>query len=251
MAADYAVLSTIYTTVGMARFAEGMTPRLIDYAQRNDWLGRRVLDLGCGTGASLEWLIRHNYITVGVDQSPEMLDQCRTHLEANQLNHDLRQRDVRELGVDIGGMDMVLAIDLFNELSNLRDLETLFKSIHAILNDHKLLIFDVHTIQGLSYQASLGDQIMYDNPNLMVITSNQFDHDRQSHERRYIIFHRADDAWQRYEGFRVLRGYPAQAIASLLQRCGFAINAVVTPDFEVFEPGVTRADRIIFLAEKQ
>lgn len=251
MPADYAVLAPIYDTLGMADFAQSITPRLIDYAQRLDWLGRRILDLGCGTGASLEWLIRRNYVTIGVDESPQMLDLCRQKLDAENLSYDVRVGDVRQLSADVGTMDMVLALDVINELNSLRDLETLFTSVNKVLAAEKLFIFDMHTIEGLCQQGLTSDQIVYNQVDLTVITSSSYDFERQIHERRYLLFQRQGDNWSRSEGVRVLRGYPAQAVAALLQRCGFQVMKAVTTDFSDFEPGISRADRIFVLAQKQ
>jgi SAM-dependent methyltransferase len=251
LSADYAVLAPIYLATGMADFSEAMTPRLIDFAQRHDWMGRRILDLGCGPGASLEWLTRRNYITIGVDQSAAMLELCRQRLEASGLYHDLREQDARDLSDDLGAMDLVLALDVVNELNSLRDLEALFNSVHRVLNEKRLFIFDLHTIQGLTGAGSTGNQIIRDSASLTVIASNGYDFDRQVHERRYLIFHHENGSWQRAEAMRVLRGYPVQAVAALLQRCGFHIQHVVTPAFDDFDPGISRADRILLLAEKQ
>jgi SAM-dependent methyltransferase len=233
----------------MARFAEAMTPRLIDFAQRKDWMGRRILDLGCGTGASLEWLTRRNYITIGLDHSPEMLELGRRRLDAAGLYHDLREGDIRSLSDDLNALDLVLALDVVNEMSSLRDLEVMFNNVRRALSPERLFVFDMHTIQGLAEAGTSGEAIAFDDSNLAVITSNHYDFDRQIHECRYLIFHREGDLWHRTEGARILRGYPAQAVASLLQRCGFQTVHVVTTNFEDFEPGVSSAERILFLAE--
>lgn len=251
MPADYAILAPIYSSIGMDAFAEAMTPRLIDFAQRHDWMGRRILDLGCGSGASLEWLTRRNYICTGYDTAPEMLELARNRLEAAGLYHDLQQRDIRESRDDAGTFDLALALDVVNELNSLRDLEAMFNNAHRLLNANRLLIFDMQTIQGLTHAGETGDRIIRNDTNLAVITANRFDYDRQIHERRYIVFRREGEAWGRQEGERVLRGYPAQAISALLQRCGFHTRHVVTPQFEDFELGVSDADRIIFVAEKR
>ena len=251
MPADYAVLAPIYNTLGMADFAQSMTPRLIDYAQRLDWLGRRILDLGCGTGASLEWLTRRNYVALGIDESLQMLELCRQRLDAENLPHDVRVGDLRQLSADAGTMDMVLALDVVNELNSLRDLETLFTNVHKVLAAEKLFIFDMHTIEGLCQQGLTSDQIVYNQADLTVITSSSYDFERQIQEQRYFVFQRQGDAWQRSEGVRVLRGYPAQAVTSLLQRCGFQVMKAVTTSFGDFEPGISRADRIFVLAQKQ
>lgn len=251
MPTDYAVLAPIYAALGMAEFAESITPRLIDYAQRQDWLGRRVLDLGCGTGASLEWLIRRNYVAAGIDESPEMLEICRERLEAQQLQHDVRAGDICQLSADIGMMDLVLALDVINELNSLRDLERLFLGVHNVLASEKLFIFDLHTIQGLCQLGLTDDQIVYNQADLTIIASGSYDFERQLHERHYLVFRRSGDGWQRSEGIRLLRGYPVQAVTSLLQRCGFRVMKVVTTGFGDFEPGISRADRVFVLAQKQ
>jgi SAM-dependent methyltransferase len=250
VSADYAVLAPIYASLGMADFAESMTPRLIDYAQRNDWLGRRILDLGCGTGAALAWLTRRNYVAVGIDSSPQMLELCRQRLDDLQLQYDVRQGDLRNIGSEIGTMDLVLALDVVNELNSLRDLETLFVNVYKILADEKLFIFDMHTIQGLCQQGQIGDQMIYNQADLAVMTTNSYDFERQIHERQFLIFHRQGDVWQRSEGVRILRGYPAQAIVALLQRCGFQAVKVVTTNFGDFEPGISSTNRVLMLAQK-
>ena len=83
------------------------------------------------------------------------------------------------------------------------------------------------------------------------MTTSDYDFDRQVLDCLYVIFHRDGDAWRRSEGTRMLRGYPVQAVAALLQRCGFLLRHVTHVDFEAFEPGISRAERVILVAEKQ
>lgn len=234
----------------MAEFAAAMTPRLVDFAQRHDWLGRRVVDLGCGTGAGLRWLAQRSYIVTGVDSAPEMLALARTTLEADHLNADLFERDIRELGPDLAGTDLALALDVLNELNSLRDLEAVFRNVHAILNPGKLFVFDLHTVQGLAEMGLQGDTLVRDTSELTVFTANQYDYERQINERRYLVFQRASASWTRTEAARTLRAFPAQAVATLLQRCGFQTSHVLDLSFSNFEPGVSRAARIVFVVEK-
>ncbi len=133
MPGDYALLAPIYAALGMDSFAETMTPRLVDLAHHNDWMGRRILELGSGTGITLEWLTRHNYIVLGLDQSPEMLEIARSRLDSAELHHDIQQYDIRESGLAPGTMDMVLALDVINELNSLRDLESVFSNVYTWL----------------------------------------------------------------------------------------------------------------------
>lgn len=252
MAADYAVLAPIYNQIGMAGFAEAMTPRLIEYAQQRDWLGRRILDLGCGTGASFQWLSRYSYMMTGVDNSQEMLDIARQSLDKPGLSLKWHQRDIRELDESIGAVDMALALDVMNEMDTLRDLEAVFKGVYQVLGSNKLFIFDMYTIEGLTQAGLSSDSIIHDDKtSLMVFAHNEYDYERQMQMRRYTIFQRDGDAWQRQETTRTLRAFPVQAVAALLQRSGYSIMSVLNLDFETFEPGVSRAPRVIFIAEKQ
>jgi hypothetical protein len=90
-----------------------------------------------------------------------------------------------------------------------------------------------------------------DQSSLAVFIHNEYDYERQMQTRRYSIFQREGEAWRRDEASRILRAFPVQAVATLLQRSGFSIMAVLNPSFETFEPGVSRAPRVIFIAEKQ
>jgi len=251
VSADYALLAPIYAALSMDNFAATMTSRLIDLAHQNEWMGRRILEMGCGTGVTLEWLTRHNYIVRGLDQSPEMLAIARQRLEDANLHHDLQEQDVRETDLTPGTMDLVIALDFINELNSLRDLETVFSNAHNTLVDGRLFVFDMHTIQGLTERGLTSHEIVHDSPELVVVTSNNYDFDRQIHERQYMVFQQNGSAWNRAEGTRTLRGYPTQAVATLLQRCGFELRRVTDGNLNDFEPGVSQAQRVVFLAQKQ
>lgn len=253
MPANYAALAPVYDTIRMGSFAESLTPRLINYAQRHEWLGRRIIDLGCGTGASLQWLARHSYSTTGVDNAPAMLEIARAHMNSSGLNYTLHERDIRELSQDLGIFDMVLAFDVVNELNSLRELEAVFKGVHGLLGDGKLFVFDMHTIQGMTERGTSGESLIHDDQSLAVFTKSRYDYDRQLEERQYVIFRQQteSDLWERSAATRTLRAYPAQAVASLLQRSGFQNTQALHLNFEPFDPGASSASRIIFIAEKQ
>ncbi len=253
MAADYAVLAPIYEEIGLANFAATMTERLINFVQRRDWMGRRILDLGSGTGASMVWLAQHGYFVTGVDNAPLMLEIARAKLAENERHADyvLHNRDVRTLGQDLGPFDLVLALDVMNELNSLRDLESVFKDVYALLSPGKLMIFDLHTIQGLTEAGTMGDQIVQNNDDLAVVCANNYDYERQIHEQKYLIFNRDQAVWQRSEVTRVLRAFSVQAVATLVQRNGFGMLNVLDMRLEAFDPNTSQAGRVFFIVEKR
>jgi SAM-dependent methyltransferase len=245
---DYNALAPVYDVLGMGSFAEVMTPHLIDYAQRGDWVGRRVLDLGCGTGAIFPWLLQHAYHVTGVDREPAMLDIARQRLDAGGFDVDIHRQDIRQLEGIIAMADMVLALNVLNEVSGLRDLEAIFRGVHRALAQDKLFVFDLYTIQGLA--TRIGEHILHDDGGLSVLTRDHFDYERQVQERHYIIYRHMDETWLRTDARRSLRAFPVQAIAALLARCGFQTEQILDLDLQPVEPGSPGVDRVIFIAQK-
>lgn len=251
MPGDYAVLAPIYDDIGMAEFVRRITPRLIDYAQHIDWLGRRIAVLGCGTGGGIEYLSQYPYTLIGVDNSPEMLEAARRKINDPGLSLKWQQADIRELGGQIGQVDLALALNVMNELNSLRDLETVFGNVQTSLEPGKLFLFDMLTVQGLTQDGESGDHLLHNNPqNLTVFNTNDYDYERQMQTAQYFIFRRSVDGWIRSEAKRILRAFPVQAVASLLQRSGFTLRTILNMNLETYDPGSSRAPRVIFVAEK-
>jgi SAM-dependent methyltransferase len=249
---DYAVLAPVYDEIGLSAFAQRFTPILIDYAQRIDWLGRRVVVLGCGTGGSIEYLSHYPYSIIGIDSAPEMLEIARQKMQQAGVSVRWFQQDIRELGPNIGSAEMVLGLNVMNELNSLRDLETVFSGVSRVLDQGKLFIFDMVTVQGLTEDGHKGDTFVHnDVRKLTVFATNDYDYERQMHTSQYTIFRREGDLWRRSEARRILRAFPIQAVASLLQRTGFNISRILNTNLEVFDPASSRAARVIFVAEKQ
>lgn len=250
MPGDYATLAPIYDIVGMANYATAITPKLMDYAQRMDWLGRRIVVLGCGTGGAIEYLAQYPYSITGVDNTPEMLDIARRKMDIPGLSVKWLQLDMRDTGSQIMASDLVLALNVMNELNSLRDLEIVFATAQRILEPGKMFIFDMLTVQGLSVTGSSEQLIHDDGQNITVFSSNDYEYERQMQTISYLIFRQQDGTWQRTEAKRILRAFPVQAVASLLQRNNFTIRTIMNNRLENYEPGVSRADRVIFFAEK-
>lgn len=249
MSANYQVLSGIYDELDMGKFGREAISRIVNYAQQNGWMGRTFLDVGCGTGVSLEFFNQYSYIASGVDQSPEMLAIA----QSKYSNNTFHEQDIRQLN-DISKVDMAISLNVMNELDSLNDIKSAFTGIHNIVKDDKLFVFDMYTIEGLVERHNRGDRLVYRDANdsAMVFSTNDFDYERQVHLRHYAIFKKTNDnLWQRNEANRILRGYPVQAIVALLQRTGFRLSSLLTDNFERYVPNDSRASRVIFVAQKQ
>ena len=248
MSDDYARLASHYDALGMGDFAESITPALINFAYSHDWVGRRAVDLGCGTGASVIWFANHGYNITGIDSSPSILAVAQQSLSNTGVSFQLLEGDIRAV-IDLHDIDFALALDVLNELSSLRDLEAVFTSVFRILSYEKLFVFDLHTIEGLAHRDEASGLIR-NNDDLTVFQNNTFDYDRQVSASEYLIFQRAGSAWQRQQASRTLRGFPVQVVNALLQRAGFGIMALLNIRLEPADAGAMREPRVIFFARK-
>lgn len=242
------VLAPVYERLGMADFAASTIPRIIPYLQGNlDWFGRRMLDLGCGTGAAARWLAAHTMTVTAIDQSPEMLRQARQSINTSGLSLTWESGDIRRL-TGYTEYDLVIALDVMNELASLRDLEAVLATAREALSPGKFFAFDLHTIGGLDRQ--IGIRIPINDDDCYVTLERTFDHERSMLTSQYHMFLNNGSTWGLFRGVRYQRAYPVQAIAALLGRSGFQLMALVTPTMQMVDVASMTADRVLFFARK-
>lgn len=248
MAEPYTILAPLYDAIGMAGFAHDMLPAMLDYAQRNDWVGRSILELGCGTGAGIVTLADTGYALTGIDISPEMLAVASTKSSGVAWQNG----DIRQLSNAVGQQDLILAIDVMNELEDIREIQSVFEGVHDRLKPGKPFIFDAHTLAGLHQRGTAGNQVIHDEQGIAVFASNRYDYERQVANRSYIAFER-DEAgtWNRLDAVRTMRGYSLLALVPLLQkRVGFSQVMVLTTNFQPYDPRYMQVNRVVIAATK-
>jgi SAM-dependent methyltransferase len=250
MSSNYTVLAPIYDRLGLSQFAGMMASGLLTVAQQNDWVGKRILDLGCGTGTLAGWFAKNSYTVTGIDIDSAMIDQFRQSYA--QYSHIRAiQGDIRHLPNDLPMMDMAFAIDTMNLMGNLREIESVLQSVSAILSPSKYFIFDLHTISGLTNSGLTGDNLIYNMADLTVLGQNMYDFERQTYTLNYHIFTAGEgNQWKR-EGTTIhYRAYPIQAVASLARRHQFEIVTLL--DTQLREVNINQVDvpRVIFLLQK-
>jgi SAM-dependent methyltransferase len=107
------------------------------------WRGRRVLDAACGTGRSLEPLLRRDYEAVGCDVSAGMLSRARARVGPEVALH---VADLRSLP-DLGRFDLITVLDdAMNYLLDEDDLRAALSSLARLLAPSGLLLFDTNTL---------------------------------------------------------------------------------------------------------
>lgn len=255
----YSVLAPIYDRVGGSNFAEAITPQLLLTAQATyDWVGRKVIDVACGTGASARFLAGRGMNVTAIDIAPEMIALARESTDEEIIGLRWGVGDARTLGglLQPGETtDLIFALGLVNHLGGLRELEAVLRAAAGALGDGKMLIFDMDTVEGL--YARSGEHLLYEDDTLMLMNVAHFEFERQISAERLIVFRteggpRGHLQWRRSDVEVLRRGYPVQAVGALATRCGFSILSVVDAsdsNLHTYQGG-SRAKHVLFFCRK-
>ncbi len=136
LAADYDALTADYDHATWLRRIEAL-------ARERGLTGRRVLDVACGTGKSLEPLLERGYDGAGTDVSEAMLGVARRRLGPGV---PLIGADMRALP-RLGCFDLVTCLDdAVNYLTEDEDLRGALRSMRRQLRAGGRLVLDVNSL---------------------------------------------------------------------------------------------------------
>lgn len=124
---------------------EDWTEFILDTVQEHGWQGRRVLDLGCGTGNSTFPFFAKGYYTVGLDASEEMLEIARQKLPpVTFIQADFTTFELAEC------FDLVVSVfDSINNLLTEQNFVQTARRVFEHLTPGGFFVFDVNTTVGL------------------------------------------------------------------------------------------------------
>ncbi len=188
--------------------------RDVDYAQWARYLdgllkkhhcpGKRLLDLGCGTGNISIPLAQMGYQVTALDDEAEMLEIAEKKSAEAGVSVYWRQQDITdlELGQILAGeqqFDAVIAtFDVFNHLTEPEDLQTVLYTVERLLAEDGILIFDVQTPYKL--REYLGDHIFtWHSPDVEYMWENHFDQETQICQMEITFFQRCENGLYRRE----------------------------------------------------
>ena len=247
----YTALAEVYQAADFAAYSTHVGEHLLAIIFDIDWIGRLTLDLACGTGDLACWFTEHGFRSTAVDISPAMLRFGAATAEEKGVDVEFIQADMRTFQAR-AQFDLVTCLGgSLNYIATLRDLESVFRQAALATAPGKLFAFDLRTIQGLASSGSC-DQIEYDNhQDISIVTHRVFNYETLLLTMDYVIMrHQPDTGWQRADETHILRGYPVQAVTSLLTRTGFKLLRTVTPDMV---PAETQRDvgQLVFVATRE
>jgi SAM-dependent methyltransferase len=132
---------------------------LVPILERHGLAGKRLLDVGCGTGKSFIPMLEQGWSVSACDISPAMVELARAKVGERA---ELAVADMRELP-RCGEFDVVWALDdAVNYLADAADLERALARMRANLGPGGLLMFDANTIE--TYRSFFAEHVEVEQP---------------------------------------------------------------------------------------
>lgn len=213
--------------------------------------GRKLLDLGCGTGTLTIALQQKGYLPVGVDLSAEMLAIAVNKGLASGLGiANWLTMDMRSLRLPPASFDIAIcACDGFNYLQKESDLELVFSSLRQILRPEGLLLFDMHTDYKMRCVFPNGPFVQESEAGYCIWWS-QFDPSSNDATHEMTFFISEDNKlWRRYEETHHQHYFHPDAVRHALTANGFTPLAVV-PWGQLDGEAASTTERAQFIARR-
>ncbi len=143
--APFTALANVYDAIMQDVPYEAWCEFVLRELRMRGWQGRRLLDVGCGTGNASAPMVERGYHVVGLDASPEMAARAR----AKRPGADVLVADVRDFSLTVP-VDLAYAVfDALNNLTDDGDLDRALACLHANLVPGGWCMFDANTSEGL------------------------------------------------------------------------------------------------------
>ncbi len=236
-----------------ASFALTTAPRLRSYYEATD-LGREqhsLLDICCGTGQLALNFLDDGYQVTGLDLSEGMLEYARSNAAAYIVSGQARfvQADASNFSLP---ERFGLAVSTFDALNHLPDFDALkgcFLSVHPLLLEGGLFIFDLNTREGLRRWTSISIE---DSPELMLVTRALFDEASQRAFMRISGFvQQSDKGYERFEETAYEVAFDLAEVKEALFQTGFrTVRFARWQDLNALVEEPERETRIYIIAEK-
>jgi SAM-dependent methyltransferase len=197
-------------------------------AREHGLCGRRLLDVGCGTGKSFLPMLARGYEVSACDVSPAMVELAREKFSAAGESADLFVADMRSLP-DTGPVDLITCLDdAVNYLLSAEDLRAALRCMARALAPGGLVVFDVNTLA--TYRSSFASDFALDGPASFLCWRGEATAGfgpGDVAEAAIEVFEEEDDGrWRRSTSRHVQRHHPRGEVEAAIAAAGLDLVAV-------------------------
>ncbi|MBK5142540.1 class I SAM-dependent methyltransferase [Budviciaceae bacterium BWR-B9] len=227
--------------------------RLVVIQRQVEWISQqlpdkqaKILDLGCGPGLYTGMLAKLGYHCVGVDFSPASIAYATEQAKKQQINVEYVLADIRDYQSDQKFDLIMLTFGEFNVFTA-SDAEQILANATWLLNDHGILVVEVHTYdevrrqgESLSSWQSHETGLFSTSPHLL-LQENYWDEQQATATTRYLIIETQQGNVLEYGS--TMQAYTESQYLSMLEHCGLKMTRQLTP--EQWPVGETFTDKLI------
>lgn len=246
MSSHYAKFSTVYNEL-MKDIPYDAYVDLLALAA-GDLPGKKILDIGCGTGILSKKLAKRGGEVTAIDLSADMLEVAKNSAAALGLPITWAQQPMQAL---TGHKDFdiaVISIDSLNYVTEKTDVQKTFTGIYESLRPGGVLLFDVHSTFKTDV-IFMESPFVYDDGLISYIWQTEpgdFPHSVYSELAFFVKKENGD--YERFDEVHLQRTFPIHDYIEMLGETGFQVERIFA-DWEDEAPE-EESERIFFQVRK-
>ena len=206
-----------------------------------------ICELGCGTGNITRRLRDRGYDMIGIDVSPQMLQEAKEREKSGDESILYLCQDMREFEL-FGTVAAVVSVcDSLNYLTGDGELLDVFRLVNNYLDPEGLFVFDLRT--PYYYANVLGESTICENRDEgSFIWENFYDPESRINEFDMTVYMREgkDNRYTRFEETHYQRSYTLNEVKAALKAAGLEIISLFGEGSHD-KPGRTE-ERVYFVA---
>lgn len=206
--------------------------------------GKRLLDMGCGTGSLTVRMKKRGFDVIGQDASADMLTYAaEKSSDIFWINQKMEETALAE-PVDA----IISTLDSVNHLPDKNAIQQCFQCAADNLRDGGAFVFDVNTI--FKHREVLGENtFVYDVDGVYCVWNNTFDPDDNGVDIDLDLFFEEEDGYYSRggESFREI-AFSEKELRCMLENAGFTVVNVF--DYMTFDSPGEKSEKLLFAAKK-
>ncbi len=206
-----------------------------------------VAELGCGTGSMTRRLASAGYDMIGIDASPDMLEQAREYSGEDPEGILYLMQDMRSFELYGTVRSVVCCCDSINYITEPEEVGEVFRLVNNYLDPRGLLVMDFHT--PYYYGTVLSERTITEvREDVAMIWENEEAEDGRHRIYLTVFEEQEDGSYERFEEVHEQRGYSMEMLRQLAESAGLV--DIHFYDGYTEKPATEQSERIVMTARE-